>query len=147
MKKTNMQKHRQQKNVQKAPLKVQDNKLDFSDAAIANYLPPIHYSETERQSEMGSHRSFRPLYEDCRYVSSSSKDCEVDDFTLNNEVEQNISAVDYVDSADVEIVVRNGEISIEGEVATEKLKRYIETQVAKTTGVRNVRSKLRMRSH
>lgn len=143
-----MQKHRQQlKKAQKAVLNVQESKIDFSDAAIANCLPPIHYSEAGHQRELGSHRSFRPLYEDCRYVSSSSKDLDIDDFTLNNEVEKNISAVDYVDSADVEIVVRNGEISIEGEVATEKLKRYIETQVAKTTGVRNVRSKLRMRSH
>lgn len=121
------------------------NNLDFSDAAIARGIPSIYNSPRSFQSEIGLQKSYRPPYEDCRYVSSSSKDIEIDDETINYEAENNISAIDYVDSADVDIIVKNGEVYIEGTVSNRRLKKYIESQVAKTTGVKNIKSRLRMR--
>ncbi len=119
--------------------------LDFSDAAIARGIPSIYNSPRSFQSEIGLQKAYRPPYEDCRFVSSSSKDIEIDDETINYEAEKNISAIDYVDSADVDIVVKNGEVSIDGVVSNQRLKKYIESQVAKTTGVKTVKSRLRMR--
>ena len=121
------------------------NNLDFSDAAIARSIPSIYNSPRSFQSEIGLQKSYRPPYEDCRYVSSSSKDICIDDETINYEAEKNISAIDYVDSADVDIMVKNGEVFIDGVVSNRRLKKYVESQVAKTTGVKNIKSRLRMR--
>lgn len=62
--------------------------LDFSDAAIARGIPSIYNSPRSFQSEIGLQKAYRPPYEDCRFVSSSSKDIEIDDETINYEAEK-----------------------------------------------------------
>lgn len=120
--------------------------FDFSDSELEKQGPSIRHSPRSLAREFGPEKSYRPDFDDCRYVSTSSKDLEMDDDTIYDEAEFRISASDFVDSAEVEITVKDGQVQIDGVVANKRLKKYIENQVAKTSGVKQIKSCLKIRS-
>ena len=95
-----------------------------------------------RSSDLEATHHGRPAFEDARFVSTSSKDEETIDRFIANELHDKLNLEAEINTADVEVVVVNGEVTLRGEVPSKKMKRFIEEQVARCAGVRDVHNDL-----
>nr|BFD67130.1 hypothetical protein HAGR004_21520 [Bdellovibrio sp. HAGR004] len=95
-----------------------------------------------RQEKPGCAESYRPAFEDARFVSTSSKDEKKSDRLLENELHDKLNLEAELHTADVEVVVLNGEVTLRGEVPSRKMKRFIEEQVARCAGVKDIHNDL-----
>ncbi|WP_374027267.1 BON domain-containing protein [Bdellovibrio bacteriovorus] len=96
----------------------------------------------QRQGTTGCTQSFRPALDDARFGSSSSKDTELSDKNISQEVRQSLAMEADIDVADVEVVVAHGEVTLSGVVADRKMKRFVEEQVARCSGVKDIHNDL-----
>lgn len=96
----------------------------------------------QRQGSTGCTQSFRPALDDARFGSTSSKDMDLSDRCISEEVEQALSLEGDIDVADVEVIVSQGEVTLRGIVADRKMKRFVEEHVARCSGVKDIHNDL-----
>ncbi|WP_347356682.1 BON domain-containing protein [Bdellovibrio sp.] len=95
-----------------------------------------------QQEKPGCAESYRPAFDDARFVSTSSKDEEKSDRLIENELHDKLNLEIEINTADVEVMVVNGEVTLRGEVQSRKMKRFIEEQVARCAGVKDIHNDL-----
>ncbi|ASD63508.1 BON domain-containing protein [Bdellovibrio bacteriovorus] len=96
----------------------------------------------QRQGSTGCTQSFRPPFDDARFGSTSSKDMDVSDSNISDEVEQTLALEVDIDIADVEVIVTQGEVTLRGIVADRKMKRFVEEHVSRCSGVKDIHNDL-----
>ncbi|MFV8257851.1 BON domain-containing protein [Bdellovibrio bacteriovorus] len=96
----------------------------------------------QRRGTTGCTQSFRPAFDDARFGSTSSKDMELSDRNISDEVEHALALEGDIDVADVEVIVTQGEVTLRGVVADRKMKRFVEEYVSRCSGVKDIHNDL-----
>lgn len=111
-----------------------------SERELQSSRPDIH---RQRHGATGCTQSFRPSLDDARFGSTSSKDFDLSDSNISEEVEQKLAM--EIDVTTVEITVAHGEVTLKGFVADRKMKRFIEEHVSRCSGVKDIHNDLHFR--
>lgn len=110
----------------------------------------IHcYHDQDSQKELQSSEidipTFRPHFDDARFGSTSSKDEPRSDRSIAAELTQHLEMEADINTVDVEVIVKNGEVTLKGNVRDKKMKRFVEEQVARCSGVKDIYNDLHLK--